>query len=224
LNIHSEDRNIGMHITKELLEKYHRGQCSAPEKAAVEDWLDNDVFLLDEPSEQTYSKNIQQQMWQDIAQHITVPEKRPPANKGKILSFPKIAALAASLLCIGFGAIYFLQNESDCEIVNYTNSNKLTRLSIDQSCYNIMLSGDSKATINLQTGQVDIQGNILFTPKKDLQIKSFTGPGMISLKEGESYILLDNGQNQKQVILSKSELTFLSPALQRHLKQQFDIS
>lgn len=86
-----------MKITEKLLLKYHQGECSPAEKAAVQQWLEKGEETEDIlPS---YQENeVISAIWRDLSTHIS-----PTKSESKSIQLPwmRWAASVALLCCIG---------------------------------------------------------------------------------------------------------------------------
>ncbi len=113
-----------------------------------------------------------------------------------------------------------MKEKTDATFDNARNANLKY---INQQNYKIVLGKNATAQINTDTGIIKTTGNMLFIPKRNF---AFSMPGADKKKElktGEIYFVLQPQKNGKQVIIAKSELTFLAPTLQHELKLQFNI-
>ncbi|MGJ1195066.1 hypothetical protein ACR777_02525 [Sphingobacterium spiritivorum] len=207
-------------ISKQLLEKYHLGLCSEKEQELVEQWLENDDLEIEGDIESVEDTGqVKAEMWSNIRQDI----KRK--KNLRIFHFGTWATVAAILVAI-IGVRTLLINNQPSLTNRFTFDNlsgEQIRI-YDEHNYNITLSKKSFARINTETGELDVKGDIMFTPKKDIILNVCDRNHRIKLKSGETYILLDQNQSCQHIVLTKQELTFLSPILQNQLKIQFNIS
>ncbi|WP_313155023.1 hypothetical protein [Sphingobacterium multivorum] len=210
-----------MNIDQKLIEKYHLGQCSPTERLLVEQWLLDDTFETKPLPISTAQKNkLESDIWADINTYI---EKSETLVQIRSKKYPlKYVGIAASLLVLlGFGFHQFnnMQEKTDATFDNRTNASLKY---INQDNYKIVLGKNATAQINTDTGEIKTTGNMLFIPKKNIAF-SLSGDKKKELKTGETYFVLQPQKNGNQVIIAKSELTFLAPTLQHELKLQFNI-
>jgi len=205
-------------INKELLERYHLGQCTKDERDAVEEWLDNDDLEISGNIDISNNLNeTKATIWDEVQCDIK--------NKNSRFLHLKqfLSATAAALLCL-LGLSTFLLHDQLPEEFTFDNLSGDQIQNFEEHNYNITLSKKSFARIDTETGELDLKGDIMFTPKKDLTLLICDSNHQIRLKSGETYILMAQKQNCEHVVLTKQELTFLSPILQNQLKIQFNIS
>ncbi|MGJ1384873.1 hypothetical protein ACR782_01630 [Sphingobacterium spiritivorum] len=207
-------------ISKQLLEKYHLGLCSEEEQELVEQWLENDDLEIEgdiKPVADT--ERVKVEMWSNIRQDIK-------QKKNLRIFHPGIwAAVAAILIAIiGVRAIFINNQPSLANRFIFDNLSGDQIRNYEEHNYNITLSKKSFARINTETGELDVKGDIMFMPKKDIILNVCDRNHRIKLKSGETYILLDQNKSCQHIVLTKQELTFLSPILQNQLKIQFNIS
>jgi len=211
-----------MRIDHKLLEKYHLGQCSPAEQLLVEEWLLDDT-LESEPLSISITKKakLETDIWAELSSHIDqsgVPTIVPPKKYN--FKYIGIAASIVLLLCFGF---YQFSKDAENTAAIFDNRTSAGLKYINQDSYNIILGKNARAEINTDTGEFKTSGNMMFIPKKNFAF-SFSGTDKKrELKHGETYFVLKPQKNGKQVIISKSELTFLAPTIQHELKIQFNI-
>ena len=207
-------------ISKQLLEKYHLGLCSEKEQELVEQWLENDDLEIEGDIESVEDTGqVKAEMWSNIRQDI----KRK--KNLRIFHFGTWATVAAILVAIiGVRTLLINNQPSLTNRFTFDNLSGDQIRNYDEHNYNITLSKKSFARINTETGELDVKGDIMFTPKKDIILNVCDRNHRIKLKSGETYILLDQNQSCQHIVLTKQELTFLSPILQNQLKIQFNIS
>ncbi|MEM6846415.1 MAG: FecR domain-containing protein [Bacteroidota bacterium] len=108
-----------MEITKELLRRYHAGQCTGEENKAVEEWLklkegeDPSSGLTIIKRDEINSDHI----WSKLSQNIPNLEDQQPFQKKRIVrpiikNFTNYAAAVLILGIVGFSA-YYLFNSAD---------------------------------------------------------------------------------------------------------------
>ncbi len=209
-----------MGVDRQLLEKYHSGLCTAEERRLVEAWLDDDALDSDLPMPESQKMQAQQAIWNAIASDIdhAVPiqtRRRRPVMY-RLVAYA--AGIAASIALVWW---IWPFSVAPHEAV-YDNSTGAIPHWFKQSSYDMLLGEASKATIDIQAGKLIVEGNLLFKPKRDIHIQNESGSRL--LRRGETYFILEGEQVGNRFIFSKSELTFLPPAVQRKLKQQLNIS
>lgn len=209
-----------MKIDHKLIEKYHLGQCSPTEKLLVEQWLLDDTFEFNQtPISRTKKSKLEYDIWANINTHI---EQEPTKISGKRYK-SKYFGIAASLLIVLSISFYQFNNSYEKADATFDNRTNTSLKYINKHNYKIVLGKNATAQINTDTGEIKTTGNMLFIPKKDCAF-SFSGiEKKKELKTGETYFVLQPQKNGKQVIIAKSELTFLAPTLQHELKLQFNI-
>ncbi len=211
-----------MKIDHKLIEKYHLGQCSPTEKLHVEEWLLDDTLESDPLSISVDKKiKLETDIWAELSAHIDQSEI-PASISQKRYNFKYIGIAATIIFLLSFGFYKFSRDaEKDAAVFDNRTSAELKY--INKNSYDIILGKNASAEINTDTGVFKSSGNMMFTPKKNFAF-SFSGTNKKKeLKLGETYFVLKPQKNGKQVIISKSELTFLAPTIQHELKVQFNI-
>lgn len=211
---------ILMRIDHTLIEKYHLDQCSPAEKLLVEQWLLDDSFKANPLSITTAQKDkLESEIWTNINAHIE-QAKAPIKITPKKYNFRYLVVAASLLAILTIGFYQF--NMSEKPDATFDNRMNASLKYINQHNYKIVLGKNATAQINTDTGEIKTTGNMLFIPKKNFAF-SLSGHKKKELKPGETYFVLQPQKNGKQVIIAKSELTFLAPTLQHELKLQFNI-
>ncbi|SFM86329.1 hypothetical protein SAMN05428949_1088 [Chitinophaga sp. YR627] len=194
-----------MQVTKALIEKYHNGECSPEESAAVENWLNDgqtdDIVAFVSEFDRTAMKD---KIWQEV-RPVTPFYKRPVA----IIT----AAAAALLFCL----FRFLP---------------LTTETADSPGFTIELGRESKASFNKEQGAINFCGTIKIVSQKDINLSfkttctdGTTRIKAIHVKEGESYIALHykDKQSSEMLIINENMLFELPPVIKNQLSEQFKI-
>jgi hypothetical protein len=213
-----------MNINQELIERYHRDECTIEERKVVEDWLfaDDSVEELDLPVGEDKAAH-KAAIWNEIA---PAPAKEN-ITKSHSFSFWK-GAVAASIVLglIGFGFYQFrlkTKNESP-QFVSVDNTSAISVRHLDSKGYNISVGPNTLAKINYATGSVDLSGSMLISPKKDVELIFKGADKKISLKGGQTYIILHGKTDQdKIIVVSERNLMDLPPVLQKQIINQFSI-
>lgn len=214
-----------MNINQELIERYHRDECTREECKAVEDWLfaDDSVEELDLPIGENKAEH-KASIWNEIT---PVLPKQDSIIKNHSFSFWK-GAIAASLVLGLIGSVFYqftlkTKNESP-QFVSIDNTSAINVRHLDSKGYNISVGPNTLAKINYATGSVDLSGSMLISPKKDVELKFKGTDKKISLKMGQTYIIL-NGKTDmdKIIVVSERNLMDLPPVLQKQIINQFSI-
>lgn len=224
-----------MHISKELIEKYHDGKCSAEEKKAVEDWLFSDEcdeqLLL--PDSENKGK-IQSEIWNEITTVFLEPEKPKRISLFQHY-YSQVWAQAAAVLLIGMlGAIflYLKQGSGKQDIIVVNNLSDTINKNVNAKDYTISVGPKSNIEID-ETGMIDFCGAMMINPKEDvvLRIKGMCTSNnepieKLNFKKGQNYIALNyssNSNNNEVIIFQEGSMMELPPLVMRQLIQQFNI-
>lgn len=194
-----------MKVTRALIEKYHRGECSLEESAAVENWLDdNQTDDINAFASDADRNAMKQGIWQEV--RPVVPFYRRP---GAIFA----AAAAVLLLCL----LRFLTPGTDAG---------------DSPGFTIELGKESKASFNKEQGAINFCGTIKIVSQKDIKLSfkttctdGTTRIKAVHVKEGESYIALHykDKQSSEMLIINENMLFELPPLIKNQLSEQFKI-
>jgi hypothetical protein len=223
-----------MRITRELIEKYHEGNCTPEEMKAVENWLlDDDAdqeFVL--PNAESKEK-IQDEIWNAINPSAPAPEKliRPTFLDSNPFWRPAVAA--AAILVLGFTLFNIKYPAFNSEVIVLKNASDTFNKDVNESRYTISLGPKSNIEINNNTGSIDFCGAVMINPKEDIE---FTIQGTcvnpteqketMTLKKGLNYIALNYSSHEndsEMIILEEGALMGLPPQVQRQLMSQFNI-
>lgn len=217
-----------MKINKDLIEKYHRNECSREESDAVEAWLyssENDEALL-LPLDESKSMH-KAEIWKEISAILPEVEK-PESVKSSFIrnSFWKGAA-AASLLIGGISMVIYQLNGNTQEaspFVSINNTSSVNVRHIDDSGYHLSIGTNTSARIDNLTGIADLSGSMLICPKKDITLKFEGSIEPITFKKGQTYIILKGKDGQdKVIVVSEKNLMDLPPVLQKQIINEFNI-
>lgn len=219
-----------MKISKDLIEKYHRNECSAEESEAVESWLfsgesDEALQLPLGESKAEHKADI----WKEITSSIS-PEAEKPRSGPKLIfkNTFRTGAIAASLVMgiIGLAAYQLLTDNDEPirQLVSVNNTSSVNVRHIEDSGYRLSVGTNTSASIDNLTGVVDLSGSMLICPKKDITL-SFEGSGdKITFKKGQTYIILKGKDGRdKIIIVSEKNLMDLPPVLQKQIINEFNI-
>lgn len=214
-----------MEISKEIIEKYHEGNCTPTEKELVENWLLNDEvgeLNLDKEAKST----IKKEMWADISSFISEEEPKVIHIKKNYFFISDIRKIAAIIVfTLVSVAIYkaYHQQESKETLVLLKNSGEDLK-KVDQHSYLMTMAPNSNAEIDLSKGLIDFCGSILFSPKEDLELNVNGYTDKIKFENGQTYIVLGNYlESNKIIVLNEKDILNLPPVIQRQLITQFNI-
>ncbi|ALL06340.1 hypothetical protein AQ505_13025 [Pedobacter sp. PACM 27299] len=222
-----------MNISKDLIEKYHRNQCSTEERDAVEEWLfsshtDEGLQLPLGESKAVHKADI----WKGIADIL--PEEAPAETKTKPLAEKPIrkysfwiATVAATIVVgmSGLGVVQLQRNkqQTDPELVSINNTSTVKVHHLEVKGYALSVGTSTSAKIDNLTGVVDLSGSILISPKKDITLQFEGSPEKITFKKGQTYIILKSKEGTNQIIVSEKNLMDLPPILQKQIINEFNI-
>ncbi|MBB6273083.1 hypothetical protein HDF26_003543 [Pedobacter cryoconitis] len=229
-----------MKISKELIEKYHLGECSPKECETVENWLFSEETDLELQLPATENKEEHKaQMWAEIqtifpleAQKTTPQDQKTiPAHKIQKLkpeytiTWKKVIAASLILGFISFISyrVYF-NPAAPLEFVSVNNNSLMDVRHIESAAYCIALAPESTAKINYQTGIIDFSGSILISPKEDIELNIGGNGGKVIFKTGQTYIAM-NGKSQHDqfILINERNLMDLPPVLQKQIISKFKI-
>lgn len=222
-----------MKISKELIEKYHLGECTLQESKFVEEWL------FSEETDQELQLPVQEnkaelrtQMWEEIQQifpsGLNTVKEEPAVILNKSFNLMYWTKMIAAVFVIGLSLLtgyhlyYTPQDPSGLISVNNTSLLKVRH--IESRAYCISLAPESTAKINYQTGKIDFSGSIIISPKKDIELSIGGSEGKITFKTGQTYIAM-NGKSgyDRFILINQRNLTDLPPVLQKQLMNKFSI-
>lgn len=213
-----------MDINKALLEKYELGQCNDEELAAVHAWLDaEDWGCLD--MEKDVDEAIKDGMWADISSSVvTAPIAQTVLSTPRISTIKKYwLTVAAACIVAIIGGYYYYSPEEDLAVFQATNVEPDV-ISFSKDHFDVVLSPNSEANIDFESGNISLTGNIILRPKRDFVLQDGRSNESFNFKQGEVYFVSEREEQKKLIILSKREMIFLPPVMQRRIKQQFHIS
>ncbi|GEM_PF-446214 len=211
-----------MEVSKALLEKYELGQCTDQERDAVQKWLDDDRWEEDGPQEE--DQVVKMDIWANLEAHITSekPSLAPLADKKRVL-WPLYAAAACLLLVVAASAIYLQFDAAEKSLFYADNKQHNVAWQHEQN-FDLLLSENSSAQIDLHTGSIALSGNIMFKPKRDFTLHDIRNNRVFHFKRNQTYVLSDHPSENKFLVFQKDEMAFLPPPIQRKLKKQFQIT
>jgi hypothetical protein len=222
-----------MKISKELIEKYHLGECDLQESKFVEEWL------FSEETDQELQLPVQEnkvelktQMWEEIQQFLptglnTVKEE-PAVILTKSFKLTQWTKMIAAVLVVGLSSLIsyhlYYTPQDPLGLVSVNNTSLLKVRHIDSRAYCISLAPESTAKINYQTGNIDFSGSIIISPKKDIELSIGGSDGKMTFKTGQTYIAM-NGKSgyDRFILINQRNLMDLPPVLQKQLMNKFSI-
>jgi hypothetical protein len=227
-----------MKIDKNLIERYHRQECSAEEREAVESWLfsaDSEEALQLPLSESKAAHKAD--IWAGIAEILPagsktdeIPEIQQPQPKRKILKasfWSGAVAASITIALLTFGGYYYFsapQEQEYDQFVSINNPSSVNVRHVESSGYAISVGTNTSAHIDGLSGTVDLSGSMLIRPKKDIELKFKGSPDKTILKKGQTYIILKGRDgNDKIIVLSEKNIINLPPVLQKQIINEFDI-
>lgn len=193
-----------MKVDKELIERYHKQECTPEEMLAVEQWLLSDTSDEELPAELHL---LEQEMWQDIA-----PARKP-------FPFMRVAAAAAVLLAMVFTGLRFFHH-LDVERPVAVNNQSVHIKYISAADYNMSVAPNSTAMLNRELGTMHFTGSLMLKPKEDMQLSLDNGRQKLDFKAGQTYILVNNGE---VVVVNERNLMDMPPVLQQRISAEFKI-
>lgn len=214
-------------ISKELIEKYHTGQCTSEEREAVEEWLfsdevPEDFTLPPEQDLETHKADI----WNDLKSFLPEEDYKEVKTVHLQISAWKKAVAACLILGLIGITVYQIIGKNQHYSLNPVSINN-TSLAVQQvysKGYNISVGPGTLAKINYHTGMIDFSGIILISPKRDIELTLGNSHQKTVLKVGQTYIALkDRSGNNNMIIVSERNLMDLPPALQKQLIHEFNI-
>ncbi|GGM96956.1 hypothetical protein GCM10010967_33450 [Dyadobacter beijingensis] len=206
-----------MNISQALIEKYHQGLCTAEEKAAVEQWLDDaDEPGLDFPAALS-KEEIKMEIWDGLRAEVT-HSKSPKV-------WWKYAGMVAAAVVILVSGVMYVQKSTPEVSVAAGNAPSSEALQIEYGT-------ESGAEYSQETQMLNFCGVIKITPRKNMKL-SFTSicdgkretVREMDVKGGTTYFAMDvKDQNSSQlIVMDKSLVDELPPILQNSLIAQFGI-
>lgn len=210
-----------MNISEALIEKYHRGLCSAREKEAVEKWLENG----DEPElyfpEGLSREEIKTAVWEGLQSGIT---RRQEASG---VPFRKYTAMmAAAVLVVVSGLGYFLSRPEPGD------SQGKQVAGLPSEALQIEFGRESGAVYSKEARMLNFCGVIKITPRENMKL-SFTSicdgreeiVREVDVRGGTTYFAMDlKDYNASQlIVMDKNLVAELPPLLQNSLIAQFGI-
>lgn len=210
-----------MDINKALLEKYELGLCTEQERLAVQEWLDNDSW--DDLEITAEDETVKTEIWSNLSQHIGKGEEN------KVVTMPASRALwagyaAAASVVLALGFFLWQQRWEEVQEDFYADNQHTPIAWCHEQNFDLLLSQNSSAHIDMKTGSISLSGNIMFKPKRDVTLHDVRNNQVFHFKQDQIYVLSEFPTENKFIVLQKDELPFLPPPIQRKLKKQFQIT
>lgn len=215
-----------MQVNANLIEKYHDNRCTPDERKAVEDWLLNsDVDDLEFHNE-TDKQIAKTEIWNGL--DAILPKETIKSVPLKSASFYMWKGAIAASLVIGllsFSLYYFNQSErKTVDFVAFHNKSSLKVNHISAKEYNLSVGPETFAEVNEDNGIIDLSGSILISPKKDIDLNFGAAKNKVSLKKGQTYIILNyKTGDQGLLVVNEKNLIHLPPVMQKKLTYEFGI-
>lgn len=114
-----------MEVTKEMIRRYHLGECTTAEKDAVDSWLESEYAEISYPGDFD-ELDEQQQGWEKLSKRYAFGESKQieynPVEKEKSHSFRFVGRIAAGLIlimCLGLGYRLFKSDPKESLQLTY---------------------------------------------------------------------------------------------------------
>lgn len=219
-----------MKISKELIEKYHRNECTQEETDMVESWLFSGES--DEALQLPLGENKAEHktsIWNEI-EKILPPENTAPVLVKKSFlqgAFWKGAIAASMVICVIVIAFYRLKDAKsgrEVPFVMVKNTSSVNVKHIEANAYHISVGTNTSTKINNETGIIDVSGSLLIRPKRDIQLLFEGSLDKITFKAGQTYIILKGEDgNDKIIVVNEKNIMDLPPVLQKQIINEFQI-
>ena len=218
-------------VDKELLQKFHRGECTDEECAAVERWMLETDTKMDLVAENKMME-MEARIWKNIEPKEQVI---PVADSifGRMFSYGLAASL---LLALGFGWLTLGNNTRSNEPLVYElNSN--AQKTIEVRGLNFTLASNSNAVVSSNShgkqGDISFCGAVQITNNSGADIeyifesackKSAYTRKQITFQSGKTYIAVHNFYKTDEVIvMTKESFIEFSDAIPSDVKSEFSI-
>jgi len=219
-----------MKISNELIEKYHRNECTQEEIDLIETWLfsgeSDEALQLPLGEDKAGHKT---DIWNEIEKILPAENTAPTLVKKSFLqnSFWS-GAIAASLviyvMAIAFYRLTSSQIVKDTPFVMVNNTSSINVKHIEANGYHISVGTNTSTKINNETGIIDLTGSLLIRPKKDIQLFFEGSKDKMIFKAGQTYIILKGEDgHDKVVVVNERNIMDLPPVLQKQIINEFQI-
>lgn len=197
-----------MEINQDILKKYASGQCTDADKRAVEKWLNNDSW--DSIVENNHvNEQVGSSIWDKLNAEVSQHSK---------LRWIKITAAAAVAVVLGFSIFYLSPPALDNH--TFTNTSIENSKLFNEDHYDVQLSKNSTANIDLVNKKLTFTGDFMIKPKRDFEL-SDSNHNVLVFKAGREYFVSDSPDFGKIVAFQKSDLAFLPSNMQIKIREQF---
>ncbi|MDF2474565.1 MAG: hypothetical protein K0S24_48 [Sphingobacterium sp.] len=197
-----------MEINQDILKKYASGQCAEGDKHLVEKWLNDDSWdSITENKE--VNEEVGATMWDKITLDVT---------QHKIINWGKVTAAAAIVFVLGFSVFHFSQPTLDNH--TFTNTSVENSKFFTEDHYDVHLSKNSTANIDLVNKKLAFSGDFIIKPKRDFELLD-NNHNILVFKAGKEYFVSDSPDFGKIVAFQKSDLAFLPSNMQIKIREQF---
>lgn len=217
-----------MKVDKELIEKYHRDECTPEEAAAVETWLLDDES--DELPELPFAEDAEihkREMWANIEEVLPSSSAYQPKIKKLIPLWLNVAAACVVVAALGlvvFNKITAVDTGGANSLVEVDNSSAIKTRHVSNDEYQLSVGPGTSARIDNREGIIHFTGSMVIRPQRDIEFSFGTYPQKETFKSGETYILLDERRGDGRVtIVNERNLTDMPPVLQKRIITQFNI-
>jgi len=221
-----------MKISKELLEKYHRNECTAAERGWVEEWLfsedaDDELILPDGEDKEAHKKEIWNELMDILPEksgEVFVQQHNPGLESPSKYALWQRSIAAALVLGLLITVFYAIPSKMQPHLVTVDNTSSFDVKYLDSSGYDIAVGPNTEASINYHTGIIDFSGSLMISPKRDIRLIFHGDKQKMDFKMGETYIILrDKTENDKMIVVNERNLLDLPPVIQKHIVNQFNI-
>lgn len=195
-------------IDQGMLNRYATGHCSEAEILLVEKWLDNESWASIEDGDSEVNKEVGQSIWRTVNQG-----SKKERRIGKVY-----VGVAASILFL-IGMFFSYDRAEPLDAHTFTNESFDQTKVFAEDHYDVLLSSNSVASIDLINNKISFSGDFVLKPKRDFELR--LGNNMMFFKEGREYFVSDSPDFGQVVALQKSDLAFLPPNMQIKIIEQF---
>lgn len=197
-----------MNINPEMLNRYASEQCSEEEKLLVNKWLEDDSWAsLDNTI--PVKDEVGDEIWKDVSQATVLV---------KATKWWKYLSVASVLFLIGFSFFYFKSENLDS--LTFSNKSFDTSKFFAETHYDVILGGNTNASIDLINNKLSFSGDFIIKPKRDFKLLD-TDHNTLSFKAGREYFVSDSPDFGKIIVFQKSDLAFLPSSMQNKIIAQF---
>ncbi len=197
-----------MEINQDILKKYASGQCSGADKHLVEKWLNNDSW-----DSMLENKDINEEIGSDLWNNLSTT-----ISQNRKLYWARLTAAAAVIFVLGFSVFHFSHPALDN--LTFTNTSVENSKLFTEDHYDVQLSKNSTANIDLVNKKLTFSGDFIIKPKRDFELLDSNHNTLI-FKAGREYFVSDSPDFGKIVAFQKSDLAFLPSNMQIKIREQF---